>query len=146
MFKGWRVFIFRRNRCSSSPEYAWAYNEAPWEDSEVEEFHVLQVHDFEPNVVWVNEEECLITFDTEIDIDYKVSGPDFTGGVYDKEDDRIYTFGTTTNVGKMTKTLTIELGFHYELENNKLKNIKEADFHIAGLADGIAVWVDENDH
>ena len=22
MFKGWRVFIFRRNRCSASPEYA----------------------------------------------------------------------------------------------------------------------------
>jgi hypothetical protein len=22
MFKDWRVFIFRRNRCSASPEYA----------------------------------------------------------------------------------------------------------------------------
>jgi hypothetical protein len=26
MFKSWRVFIFRRNRCSASPEYANAVN------------------------------------------------------------------------------------------------------------------------
>jgi hypothetical protein len=124
---------------------SWAYNEAPWEDSEVEEFNVLQVHDFEPTVVWVDEEECLITFDVDIDIEYTVTGPDFNGGIYDKEDGRIYTFGTTTHSGATTKTLTVQLGFCYELEDGELKDIDETEFYVAGLSDGISVYVDEND-
>ena len=124
---------------------SWAYNEAPWDDSEVEEFNAVEVHDFEPTVVWVDEEECLITFDVDVDLDYTVTGPDFNGGIYDKEDGRMYTFGTTTHSGTTTKTFTVELGFSYELEDGELKDIEETVFYIAGLSDGVAVYVDEND-
>lgn len=124
---------------------SWAYNEAPWEDSEVEEFNVIEVHDLDPTVVWVDEEECLITFDVDVDVEYTVTGPDFNGGIYDKEDGRMYTFGTTTHSGATTKTFTVEIGFSYEIEDNSLNNIDETEFYIAGLSDGVAVYVDEND-
>ncbi|MCT7361091.1 PIN domain-containing protein [Thalassolituus pacificus] len=133
-----------KNKIEEQITDAWAYNEAPWEDSEVEEFNVLQVHDFEPTVVWVNEEECLITFDVDVDIEYIVTGPDFNGGIYDKEDGRIYTFGTTTHSGAATNTFTMELGFSYELEDGELKDIDETEFYVAGLSDGVAVYMDEN--
>lgn len=134
-----------KNRIEELINDSWAYNEAPWEDSEVDEFNVIQVHDFDPTVVWVDEEECLITFDVDVDIEYIVTGPDFNGGIYDKEDGRIYTFGSTTHNGVITKTFTVELGFSYELEDGELKDIDETEFYVAGLSDGIAVYVDEND-
>jgi len=123
---------------------SWAYNDASWDDSEVDEFRVIEVHDFDPTVVWIDEGESLITFDVDIDIEFTVSGPDFSGGIYDKEDGRVYTFGTTSNSGTTTKTFTIELGFSYEIDDGKLKNIDETMFYIAGLSDGVEVYMDEH--
>lgn len=123
---------------------SWAYNEAPWEDSEVDEFTVTTVHDIDPTVLFVDEEECLITFDVDVDIEYTVTGPDFNGGIYDKEDGRMYTFGTTTNVGASTTTFTVELSFAYDYEDGVLKDIAESDFIVLGLNDGVAVYLDEN--
>ncbi len=134
-----------KNKIEELINDSWAYNEAPWEDSEVDDFNVIQVHDFEPTVVCVDEEECLTTFDVDVDIEYTVTGPDFNGGVYDKEDGSIYTFGTTTHSGATTKTFTVELGFSYKIEDGELKDIDETEFCVAGLSDGIAVFVDEND-
>lgn len=124
---------------------SWAYNESLWEDAEVDEFKVIDVQDIDPTVVWVDEEECLITFDIDVDFEYTVTGPDFNGGTYDKEDGRMYTFGTTTHTGATTQTFTIELGFSYELENSELKDIVEIEFEIVGLSDGIEFDVEEND-
>lgn len=123
---------------------SWAYNEAPWEDSEVDEFRVIEVYDYDPTVVWVDEEECLITFDIDVYIEFTVSGPDFNGGIYDKEEGRMYTFGTTSQSGSTTKTFTIELGFSYDFDDGKLKNIDETEFYISGLSDGVGVYMEEN--
>ncbi|MFK5915644.1 MAG: PIN domain-containing protein [Woeseiaceae bacterium] len=121
-----------------------AYNEAPWEDSEVDEFRAIEVYDYDPNVVWVDEEECLITFDVDVDIEFTVSGPSFNSGIYDKEDGRVYTFGTTNNSGATTNTYTIELGYSYDLVDGELKNIDETEFYISGLSDGVEVYMEEN--
>lgn len=124
-------------------EYLWAYNEAPWEDSNVDELKVTDVHDINPTVVFVDEKECLITFDVDVDIEYTVTGPDFNNGIYDKEDGRMYTFDTTTNVGSSTTTLTVEMEFSYDYKDGILKDIKELEVAVLGMDDGVAVYLDE---
>lgn len=133
-----------RNKIEYMINDSWAYNEGAWEDSEVDEFRVIEVFEINPTVVWVNKEECLITFDIDVDIEYTVTGPDFNGGIYDREDGRTYTFGTTSHSGTISKTFTIELGFAYDFQYGELKNIDETEFYIADLSDGIAVDVEEN--
>ncbi|MEW6518637.1 MAG: PIN domain-containing protein [Thermodesulfobacteriota bacterium] len=123
---------------------AEAYNEAPWEDSKVEYFSATEVYDIEPYVVWVDEEECLVTFDVDVDVEYTVTGPNFNEGFYDREDGRMYVFENTSRTESTTMTFTVELGFFYEFDSGKLNNIKESEFYISGLTDGIAIYA-END-
>lgn len=51
---------------------SWAYNDAPWEDSEVDGFRVIEVYNFDPTVISVDDEECLITFEVDVDIEFAV--------------------------------------------------------------------------
>lgn len=122
----------------------WVYNEAPWEDSEVEDFQVTEVHDFEPLIVRVDDEECLITFDVDVDYEYTVSGPDFNNGIYDREEGRMYTFDTTSHTECTTSTFTVEIRYCYVIEDGEVGDIEEIDFSVLGLSDGIAVYMEEH--
>ena len=124
--------------------HSWAYNEGPWEDSEVDEFNVIAVHDINPTIVWVNDEECLVSFDVDVDFEYTVSGPDFTGGFYDKEDGRTYTFGSTTHSNDTTQTFSVEVTLFFEEDDGKLRNIDVSGLDVLGLSDGISVYIDEH--
>lgn len=138
------IDAYLKHEISEAINDTWAYNEAPWEDSEVDEFRVLEVHEIDPSVVWVNEEECLVTFDVDVDLEYTVTGPDFNNSIYDREDKRVYAFWTTSRSATSTKTFTVEVGLSYELVNGKLHNIDETEFHVCGLSDGVAIYLDEN--
>ena len=122
---------------------AGAYNKEPWDGSEVDYFKVTKVWDFEPSVVLVDEEECLITFDVDVDYEYTVTGPDFVNTIYDNESDQTYTFGSTSHTGATSSAFTVELGFTYDLIDGKLINIEESEFYVAGVSDGVAVYVEE---
>lgn len=122
---------------------SWGINEAPWEDSEVDEYEIIEINDITPTVVWVNEEECLITFDVDVDLEFTISGPDFNNGIYDKEDGKIYTFGSTSHSSWTTNTYTVEIGFSYEIQNEKLVDIEETEFYIPDLSDGVAFYMEE---
>lgn len=131
-------------RIEEGIEESWVYNSAPWEDSEVSGLSVVEVFDLEPTIIWIDEKECLITFDVDVDIEYEVTGPDPGNSFYDKEEKRMYIFDTKIQVGSDTKTFSVEIGFSYNLRDSKLENIEETTFYISGLSDGIEVYLDDS--
>ena len=62
------------------------YNSSTWEDAEVDDgLRVISVGDFEPSVLFIDDEESQVTFDVDVDYEVTVIGPDFVNGVYDRE-------------------------------------------------------------
>ncbi|HBR56917.1 MAG TPA: hypothetical protein DEA22_05530 [Blastocatellia bacterium] len=122
----------------------WAYNEADWEDSEVDEFHVVDVDAFEPAVVSISETNALVTFDAYVYMEYTVTGPNFTDGIYDKEAGKVITFDMTSRSGYDTKTFSGELEYTFEFVDGKLNVVGEPTVSIAGLTDGIGIYMEEN--
>lgn len=121
-----------------------AYNSSTWEDAEVDRFSVSSIGDFDVNVIEVNDEECQLTFDVRVEIEVEVTGPDFTNGVYDREDGHIYTFGSTTREETLSLEFKCELGLYYEYESGELQNVEFGDFYIPKASGGIEVSVEEH--
>ena len=121
------------------------YNDSAWEDSEVEQLTVSDVGDIEPSIVFVNDDECKITFDLEVTHNVTVTGPDFTNGHYDREDDRVYTFGTTTNECQITESFTVELELFYEFTDGLINNLIDMHIYIPEISNGLAVNIEENE-
>ncbi|EOX1293053.1 PIN domain-containing protein [Vibrio cholerae] len=120
------------------------YNCSTWEDAEVDSFSVVGVGDFEVNVIEFSDEECQLTFDVQVDIKVDVTGPDFTNGVYDREDGHIYTFGHTLRIETISLEFKCELGLRYEFESGELQHVEFIDFYIPDASRGIEVSVEEH--
>ena len=120
------------------------YNSSTWEDAEVDSFSVSSVGDFEINVIEVNDEECQLTFDVQVEIKVEATGPDFTNGVYDREDGHIYTFDSTTRKETLSLEFKCELSLNYEYESGELQNAEFGDFYIPNASGGIEVSVEEH--
>ncbi|MDP2490153.1 PIN domain-containing protein [Vibrio splendidus] len=120
------------------------YNSSTWEDAEVDSFSVSEVGDFEINVVHVSDEECQLTLDLTIELDVTVTGPDFSNGVYDKEDGHFYSFGSTTREEVIPFDFTCELNLSYEFVGGELEDVDIADLYIP-KAHSIEVDVEEHE-
>ena len=120
------------------------YNDSTWEDAEVNGFSVVDVSDFEINVVQVNDEECLLALDFTTDLDVEVIGPDFSNGVYDKEDGRYYSFGSRTRKVVIPLNFTCELNLSYDFVGGELENVDIVDLYLP-KAGSIEVSVEEYD-
>jgi hypothetical protein len=132
-----------RARIAEEIEEAGAFNQAPWDDSEVDHFAVLKVHALEPFVVHVDEHGCSVLFDVDVDYAYSVTGPDFAGGYYDKEEGRMYVFGSTRHSGADTKTFSVELTLSYEFDGSSLGEVEET-VTVVGMSDGVPLYVEEH--
>ncbi|PPA28529.1 hypothetical protein C3737_17955 [Aeromonas jandaei] len=119
------------------------YNDSTWEDSEVVKFSVSSVGDFEVNVIQVNNEECRLNIDTEVELNVLVTGPDFINAVYDKEDGNVFILDFTTREEVVPLELTCEIELAYEYENGKLTNVIIYNIDIPSTYGGIDVNVEE---
>ena len=126
----------------SQIEEAEAYNSSTWEDAEVEEFSILNVRDFEPSIIHIDDESCQIVCDVEVQYSVKVTGPDYANGRYDREDDVIYTFENTTQVEKGKLEFTVEIDLSYEVDDGEFI-IQGMDISVQGLSGGIEFSVEE---
>lgn len=124
-------------------EDADAYNASTWEDAEVEEFSILEISDFEPSIIHIDDEECQIVFDVDVYYKVKVTGPDYENGRYDKEDDVIYTFDDTTQVEEGTLTFTVGVDLAYEVDDGEF-TIQGMDINVDGLSGGLEFSVEES--
>lgn len=121
------------------------YNVSTWEDAEAEELEVTNIGKIDPSVIYISDEESQITIDIDIEYAVTVTGPDFNNGFHDKEDGRMYTFGSTTRTSTVTDTYTVEVFLSYEFSNGNLENAQVDSFDIHGVAGGIEVDVEENE-
>jgi hypothetical protein len=120
------------------------YNCSTWEDAEVEDSNIISVGNIEISVIEVNDEECQLTFDVDVSIEVKVTGPDFNNGVYDKEDGHMYTFESITRTELLEFTFPVELSLTYEFVAGLLEDVNWGDLYIPSASGGIEVAVEEN--
>lgn len=121
------------------------YNNSSWEDAEVDSFSVIRVGDFDPSIIYINDEECKIVFDIDVILEVSVTGPDYNNGTYDKEEGRIYTYDSSTNVTNVKLDFTVELDLSYELDDGEFINIDINSLFISDASSGIEIEVEENE-
>ncbi|WP_122284708.1 PIN domain-containing protein [Pseudomonas syringae group genomosp. 3] len=131
------------NKIKKQIEDAEAENVSTWEDSEVDEFSILDVSGFEPSIIHIDDEECQIVFDVEVHYKVKVTGPDYVNGRYDKEDDVIYTFDETTQEEEGALTFPVEVDLSYEVDCGEFI-IRGMEINVQGLSGGIEFSVEES--
>lgn len=121
------------------------YNSSIWEDSVVDDgLSVLKLGDIDPSVLYIDDEESQITFDIAVEFEVTVTGPDFNNGIYDRENDRMYTFDSTSRTEVISTTFTVEIFLFYEFIDGVLEHAEDDDLYIAGTSGGIEVSVEEN--
>ncbi|EKN3347114.1 DUF4935 domain-containing protein [Yersinia ruckeri] len=119
------------------------YNASTWEDAEVDELTVDNVHDFEPSIIQIDDESCVLSFSVDVDYSVVVVGPDFNNGIYDREDGRIYTFDSTRREDTGTLSVLVEIELTIEIIGGSFV-VQQHDIIVGGLAGGIEVCVEEN--
>lgn len=122
------------------------WNSSTWEDAEVDGgLTVTHIGDIEPSVIFLDDEESQITFDIDVEFEVTVTGPDFNNATYDREDDRMFIFGSTTRESTISMTYTVEVFLHYDFIDGAIENAEDDGLYIAGAASGIEVEVEENE-
>ncbi|MCE9856964.1 PIN domain-containing protein [Raoultella planticola] len=124
-------------------ESAEAYNYSTWEDSEIENFKVMDISEFEPKIIHLDDGNCQITFDITVKFSVKASGPDTANGYYDKEDGVLHTFDSTFNQEEEEKEFSVELDLSFEIDGDRFIN-DNFSLYIKGLGAGIEFDVEEN--
>ncbi|AZD16900.1 PIN domain-containing protein [Pseudomonas chlororaphis] len=123
-------------------EQAEGYNSSTWEDAELESFEVIEVGDFEPEIIHLDDESCQITFDISVKLLADVSGPDYVNGYYDKEDGVMYTFDATERQEEEEHNFSVELDLSFEAGVEEFIN-DEFELRIQGIGGGIEFSVEE---
>ncbi|WP_256852113.1 PIN domain-containing protein [Pantoea sp. Fr+CA_20] len=119
-----------------------AYNSSTWEDAELDSFKVIEIGDFEPEIIHLDDESCQIRFDINVKFLADVIGPDYVNGHYDKEDGVIYTFDTTARQEEEEQIFSVELDLSFEADAQGFIN-DEFELNIQGVAGGIEFSVEE---
>ncbi|SHA03026.1 hypothetical protein BTHERMOSOX_731 [Bathymodiolus thermophilus thioautotrophic gill symbiont] len=122
------------------------WNLSSWEDAEVDDgLTVINLSVIEPLVLYIDDKESQITFDIDVEFEVTVTGPDFNNGIYDKEEQRIYTFDSTSRTRVITNTFTAEIHLNYDFIDGKLENTEDEGLCIVEASKGIEVSVEENE-
>lgn len=124
-------------------EDAEAYNSSTWEDSEVDSFKVIEISDFDPQIIHLDDESCQIHLDVTVKFMVKTSGPDTATGYYDKEDGVLYTFESLSKQDEQEKDFSVEIDLVFERDGENFIN-DAFDLHVKGLSSGIEFDIEEN--
>ena len=95
-------------------EQADAYNLSSWDDSEIDYFEVLEIDDFNPEIIHIDDENCLIRFDVNVKFIVDATGPDFKNGIYNKEEGRMYAFDKIDRQEEETHNFSVELELDFK--------------------------------
>lgn len=120
-----------------------AYNGAAWEDSEVQDFVVNRVVLSEPSVVSLFEDGCTLSYEVVVDYSVSVSGPDYSNGMYDREDDIVHTFGNTVRRENGEATFEVEVETNYTMLESGIV-LHDIDVEL-GLHGALEVYVEETE-
>jgi hypothetical protein len=120
------------------------YNISSWEDAEVSNFTVSDVHLVDVSVLSISDEEALVAINAQIDINVSVTGPDYNNGTYDREDGVTHTFDSSTQIVDLNFEYDVSVEIQYDFEDDTIVN---AEFYldIEDASKGIEVSVEENE-
>jgi hypothetical protein len=138
--------VLIKGKIKSYLEGCDVYNSSGWDGAEVDDgLIVTYISELEPSVLYISDQESQVTFNIDVQFEVAVTGPDYINGTYDREDDRVYSYGDTTSVGRVSETLTVEIFLHYEYSDEGLVNATDEGLYIASVAGGIEVSVEQNE-
>jgi hypothetical protein len=104
----------------------------------------VEVEDFEPDIIDLDDESCLVSFGVEVRSFVQVEGPDFTNGIYDRENGRVFTLDRTLREDEQEIEFEVEVELDLGVKNGKFE-IEDMRVHVLGLSSGIEVAVEEED-
>ncbi len=123
-------------------EEADAYNSSSWEDAELDSFEVLEISEFDPEIIHIDDTNCQIRFDIDVKFLINVVGPDFQNGIYNKEEGRMYSFDSIERQEEETHTFSIELDLYFKADVDEFIE-EDFELHIANISGGIEFSVEE---
>jgi hypothetical protein len=126
----------------SQLEDADGFNSSTWEDAEVENFKVAEIGDFEPEIIHLDDTSCRIIFNVDVKLLVEVSGPDTVNGIYDREEDFLYTPDSTNREEEEEHSFSIEIDLAFESDEGEFIN-DEFDLTVVDLHRGIEFGVEE---
>jgi hypothetical protein len=123
-------------------ENADGFNSSTWEDAELDRFQVVEIGDFEPEIIHLDDVSCRIVFNVEVKFLVEVMGPDTANGHYDREDGVLYTFESVEREEEEEHSFSIELDLTFESDEGEFIN-DEFNLNIVDLQRGIEFGVEE---
>lgn len=126
-------------------ESAEAYNSSTWEDSEIVSFEVIEISNFEPQIIYLDDESCQIYFDTTVKFKVKTSGPNTSAGYYDKEEGVLYTFEYITKRNRQEKEFVVDIDLSFTRIGEDFIN-HDFDLNVRDLRAGIEFNIEESSY
>ncbi|RXZ36086.1 hypothetical protein D9O50_05880 [Oxalobacteraceae bacterium CAVE-383] len=120
------------------------YNASTWEDADVVLHKVLAVQEYDPDIIRIDDESCLVAFEVAVLYEVQVEGPDFINGIYDRESGRLITFDRTVREEEQAFEVKVEVELDFELQDGKFK-IVDMEVVVLGLNSGVEVAVEEEE-
>lgn len=117
-------------------------NGSTWEDAEVIDHDVLAVDDFEPDIIHIDDDYCVISFETIVHYTVQVEGPDFVNGTYDRESGRVFTFDNTVREDRGELELKVEIELDFEVTDGAFV-VTDMRITAPQLHSGVEVSVEE---
>lgn len=131
-----------KNAIANQVDEADFNNDSTWEDAEVVDHEVLSVDDFEADIIHIDDEQCVVSFEANVHYKVQVEGPDFVNGTYDKESGRVFTFDNTVREELEELEVKVEIELDYEVRDGKF-NVSDMRVLVLNLSSGVEVSVEE---
>ncbi|MDM0013444.1 PIN domain-containing protein [Variovorax sp. J22P168] len=133
-----------RKEIADEVERAEFYNVSTWDDAEVHSHTVIGVDNFDPDIISMDDETCLVSFDVAVHYEVVVEGPDFINGYYDREEDRMYAAGKSRREESSSLDVSVEIEMFFEVQENKFV-ITDMIVQVPNLGSGIEIAVEETE-
>lgn len=108
-----------KNMIKEELEKVEAYNSSDWENVEIDSFDVIDVSDFTPQIIHIDDKSCQIKFDVDVKFLVNATGPDYKNGIYNKEEGTIYAFDNVERQEEETHQFSVELDLFFEANVDK---------------------------
>jgi hypothetical protein len=134
-----------KKRIEEQVDRAEFYNNSTWEDAEVTLHSVQGIDDFDPDIIYIDDDSCFATFVVEVRSSVEVEGPDYINGVYDRENGNVITFNNTIREDEVTIEVKVEIEFDFEVKND-IFVIQDMRVHLPEMYRGIEIAVEEDEY
>jgi hypothetical protein len=121
------------------------YNNSTWEDAEVISHTVRGIDDFEPDIIYIDDESCVVSFVVDVRSLVEVEGPDYVNGIYDRESGHVVTFDNTLREDEVEIEVKVEIELDFEVKDDEFV-VQEMRVRLPEISRGIEVGIEEEEY